>query len=208
MKKLFPLLILVCILVTGCGFAGETYRNYVTAILDCTYHNDYETYTELTNASVQSAESIYNQEAETFTQRIYDTYGVKPDMISEETQTSYRALAEKILQKTKYHVRDVMLAENTYTVVLVISPIDFWQKSEKEVKTYYEGEFTRKYKKAPTRKEADKLEEEYAEKVLKILEKYAENLDYLESVVYTFPIENTTVSSKEWQEIDKLMLDL
>ncbi len=208
MRKLVPLLMLISVLVTGCGFAGETYGNYVTAILDCTYHNDYETYTKLTNASIQDAESIYIQEAERLTQRIYDTYGVKPDMISEETQNGYRTLAEKILQKTKYNIRDVMLTENTYTVVLVVSPIDFWQKSEEEVKTYYKGEFTRKYKKAPTRNEADKLEEEYAQKVLTILSKYAENLDYLEPVVYTFPIENTTVSSKDWQEIDKLILNL
>ena len=208
MKKLFPLLIVICILVTGCGFAGETYRDYVTAMLDCTYHDECDAYVKLTNATMPDADGIYRKEAADFTKRIYDTYGIKSDFISVETHNAYVELSEKILKKTKYQIRDVMLAENTYTVVLVISPIDFWQKSEEEVKTYYKGEFTRKYKKAPTRNEADKLEEEYAQKVLTILSKYAENLDYLEPVVYTFPIENTTVSSKDWQEIDKLILNL
>ena len=202
------MLLLACILVTGCGFAGETYQDYVTAMLNCTYHNEYDAYMKLTNASISDAESLFTYEAENLSQRIRDTYGIKSDMISEETQKAYISLAEKILKNTKYNVRDVMLAENTYTVVLVVSPIDFWQKSEKEVKTYYQGEFTEKYKNAPTRHEADKLEEEYAQKVLAILTRYAENLDYLEPVVYTFPIEHTTVSPKNWQEIDKLVLNL
>lgn len=209
MKKLIPLLLSVLILLTGCGFAGETYRHYVTAMLDCTYHNECDEYVELTeNVTMPDASGIFMSEAQNLSQRIRDTYGIKSDLISVETLNAYTKLAETVLQKTKYTVRDVLFAEDTYTIVFVISPVDFWEISKEPVQKYYQGEFTRKYKKAPTKKDADKLEEEYARKVLEILTDCAENISYLEPVVYTAPIEHYTISPQDWQKIDNLILNL
>ncbi len=208
MKKLFPLLLLCCVLLAGCGFAGESYRNYVTAILDATYHNDYKTYQELTGATTPDADGLYRLEAVSLSQKIRDIYGIKSDKISEETINAYTEFAESVLKKTKYTVRDVMHSENHYTIILVISPVDFWQKAEGEIKKYYYSEFFHKFRTAPTEAEADKLEEEYAFRVLEILKSNLNSLDYLESVVYTCNIENNTVSAQDWEAIDKLILNL
>ena len=101
-----------------------------------------------------------------------------------------------------------MHENDNYTVVLVISPIDFWDKAQDSVRTYYYSEFLHKYKTAPTREDADLLEEEYAFRVLELLMDDAENLDYLEPVVYTCNIENNTISPDDWTAIDKLVLNL
>ena len=208
MKKLFPLLVICAVLLTGCGFAGENYRNYVTAILDCTYHNESSSYRELTNASELSANAIYENEFQKLNQIIYDTYGIRTDLISEETREGYEALTKAVLMKTKYNVRDVMHEDSTYTVVLVLSPVDFWERSQEKVRIYYYSDYFRKFRTAPTRADADKLEEEYASRILEILTDSAEHLDYLEPAVYTCTIQNNTVSAEDWQEVDRLLLNL
>lgn len=208
MKKLAILLMVLCVLFTGCGFAGETYRNYVKAVLDCTYHEEYQAYQELTKASQLASEEIYETEEAALSQRLRDTYGVRTDMISEELIQEYTELAGTILKKTKYIVRDVIGNGANYTVVLVVSPIDFWEKAQEDIQEYYDGEFTEKYAKAPTRTAADRLEEEYASHVLEILTEHAETLAYLEPVIYTFTIENNGVTSQIWKDIDELILNL
>ena len=208
MKKLFPLLVLCCALLAGCGFAGENYRNYVTAILDCTYHGESSAYCELTNVSELNAEAIYQTELQELYQMLFDTYGIRQDLISEETCDGYQAVARTVLQKTKYTVRDVMHENQAYTVVLVLSPVDFWKRSADKVRIYYYSEFFRKFRTAPTRADADKLEQEYASRILEILTDCAEQLDYLEPVVYSCKIQNNTVSAEDWQAVDKLLLNL
>lgn len=208
MKKLIPLLLLLCVMLTACGFAGEAYRNYVTAILDTTYHNDYQEYQELTGAATPDADGLYRMEVNALSQAIREAYDIKSDKISEETIASYQQLAETILKKTKYTVRDVVHSEDTYTVVLVLSPVDFWQKSQDNIRKYYYSEFLHKYRTAPTEADADKLEEEYAFRVLEILQADVDTLGYLEPVVYTCQIENNTVSAQDWEQIDQLLLNL
>lgn len=208
MKKLVPFFVIFCLLLSGCGFAGENYRNYVTAMLDCTYHDEKEEYQRLTNASHLNSEVFFTAEKNSLAQRLCDTYGIKSDKISEETKKGFSALAESILKKTKYTVRDVLHENDNYTVVLVISPVDFWNKAQDSVRKYYYSEFLHKYKTAPTREDADLLEEEYAFRVLEILMNEAEQIDYLEPVVYTCTIQNNTVSPDDWTAIDKLVLHL
>ena len=208
MKKIFPLLVMCAVLLNGCGFAGENYRNYVTAILDCTYHGESSAYRELTNASELSADAIYQNEFQELNQLIYDTYGIRPDLISEETREDYQKLTRNILMKTKYNVRDVMHENQAYTVVLVLSPVDFWKTSQEKIRIYYYSEFFRKFRTAPTQADADKLEQEYASRVLQILTDSAEHIEYLDPVVYTCTIQNNTVSADDWQAIDRILLSL
>lgn len=208
MKKLTPLLAVLCLILTGCGFARVTYREYITAVLDCTYHEEYQQYQEFTDASQLSAEAVYADEKSALSQRLRNTYGIQSDKISEDLIQSYDDLAGTILHKTTYSVRDVVNTDNTYIVVLVIAPIDFWQMTKFEVQDYYDFEFTEKYANAPTQAAADRLEEEFASRVLDILTEHVETLGYLEPIVYTFEIENNTISAQTWQEIDRLILNL
>lgn len=208
MRKLFPLLVICCVLLAGCGFAGENYRNYVTAILDCTYHGETSAYRELTNASELSANAVYENEFQALNQIIFDTYGIRTDLISEETRDGYKNLTKTLLLKTKYNVRDVMHENHAYTVVLVLSPVDFWERSQEKIRKYYYSEFFRKFRSAPTQADADKLEEEYASRILEILTDSAEHLDYFEPVVYSCTIQNNTVSAEDWQAVDRLLLHL
>ena len=208
MKKLFPVFVMCAVLLAGCGFAGENYRNYVTAILDCTYHGESSAYCELTNTSELSADAIWQTEFQELNQMIFDTYSIRTDLISEETREGYQRLTKMLLMKTKYNVRDVMHENQTYTVVLVLSPFDFWEISQEKVRKYYYSEFFRNFRTAPTQADADKLEQEYASRILEILTDSAEHLDYLEPVVYTCTIQNNTVSAEDWQAIDRILLNL
>ena len=207
MKKLVILLCSLCILLTRCGFASSGYSDYVTSILDCTYHAEYSHYQELTHANITDTEEIYQQEETALSERIQKTYGIKSDKISEETLADYTALASKILKKTKYQVRDVIPAENhQYTVTLTICPVDFFEKSTPLVEIYYYSKFLRKYRNAPTQTAADYLEQEYAENVLEILNDCANSIDYLETEFYSFSIYNSNISPETWTEIDNLLL--
>lgn len=209
MRKLCFINFMLCfVLLTGCGFAGGTYRNYVTALLDCTYHENFSAYEEFTGAGENAAETIFQNEKENLSTYILDTYGVKKNLISEELMQQYLDFSGEILHQVKYTVRDVLSDNGNYTVILVISPIDLWKKSNLEIKAYYRKKFTPKYQAAPTKTSADALEEEYAAEILKILTAHLETIGYLEPETYVFPIEHNTISSADWKEIDKRLLNL
>ncbi|MDE6004363.1 MAG: hypothetical protein K2G88_03155 [Oscillospiraceae bacterium] len=213
MKKLRITAIFICLLwvlnLTGCGFAGTTYKDYVQAVLDASYHNEYDAYHDMTISTIPEASDLFRNESSALSERMRNYYGVKSDMISQDTIELYDKLAVEILKKTKYTVRDVIKTENAYQVTLIISPIDFWEKSEPEIKAYYENEFTPKYKQAPTQEKANQLEEVYAKQVYNILNQRMKNLDYLTPVEYSFTIGTGeyTVTGEIWQEIDKLLLN-
>lgn len=212
-KKVRITVILVCLLwvlhLTGCGFAGVTYQDYVQAVLDCSYHNEWQAYHDMTICTIPEAAALFDIEKTALSERIRNYYGVKSDMIAEKTIQQYDELAEEILMKTKYTVRDVRKTEEAYQVTLIISPIDFWEQSEPEVKNYYENIFTPKYTQAPTQIHADRLEEVYARQVYNILRQCVKNLDYQTPVQYDFTIGagEYSVTGDIWQEISALLLD-
>lgn len=212
MKKMRITAIFMCLLwvlnLTGCGFAGTTYKDYVNAVLDASYHNNYTAYRDMTLCSTLDAELLFAIEETTLSERIRNYYGIKSDMISQDTIQLYDKLAEEILKKTKYTVREVLKTGEAYQVTLIISPIDFWEQSESKIKDYYENEFTPKYEQAPTQEKADKLEEVYAKQVYNILNQCMKNLDYLTPVEYNFTIGTGeyAVTGEIWKEIDSLLL--
>ncbi|MDE7094322.1 MAG: hypothetical protein K2O52_05360 [Oscillospiraceae bacterium] len=213
MKKLRITAIFMCLLwilyLTGCGFAGTTYKDYVQAVLDASYHNEYDAYHEMTICTIPEASDLFRNESNALSERMRTYYGVKSDMISQDTIQLYDKLAVEILKKTKYTVRDVLKTGEAYQVTLIISPIDFWEKSEPEIKAYYENEFTPKYEQASTQQKADLLEEVYAKQVYNILNQCMKNLDYLTPVEYDFTIGTGeyAVTGQIWKEIDSLLLN-
>ncbi|MBD5143389.1 MAG: hypothetical protein HDT22_07260 [Ruminococcus sp.] len=212
-NKLRITAIFMCLLwilnLTGCGFAGTTYKDYVNAVLDASYHNEYTAYHDMTICTIPEASDLFKNESSALSERMRIYYGVKSDMISQDTIQLYDTLAEEILKKTKYTVREVIKSGDAYQVTLIISPIDFWEKSEPEIKAYYENEFTPKYEQAPTQEKADKLEEVYAKQVYHILNQCMKNLDYLTPVEYHFTIGTGeyAVTGQIWKEIDSLLLN-
>lgn len=195
-------------LVTGCGFAGVTYQNYVQAVLDCSYHENFQAYCDLTDHTIQEAEQLFQDEKTALSTRIRNYYGVKSDFISEEMTAQYDELAGEILNRTKYTIREVNRTGDAYQVTLILSPVDFWERTAPAVESYYENDFTPKYTRAKTQQKADMLEEVYARQVLRILERSLEELDYITPVQYDFIIgtgENS-VRGTTWQEIDGILL--
>lgn len=194
---------------TGCGFAGKTYRDYVQAILDCSYHRDYDAYCGMTGNTVPEAAELFQDEKNALSERIRNYYGIDSERISEEMIGQYDTLAEQVLMQTKYIIREVVKTDQAYQVTLILSPVNFWEKTAPEVEDYYENDFTPRYARAATKQKADMLEEVYARRVLRILNASLEELGYLEPVQYDFMIgtgENS-VSGITWQEIDAILLD-
>ncbi|MDE6729216.1 MAG: hypothetical protein K2J71_00365 [Oscillospiraceae bacterium] len=214
LKKLEYAMILFCsagimLLATGCSFAGVTYQNYVQAVLDCSYHENYQPYCDMTDHTTSEAEALFLNEKISLSTRIRNYYGVKSDFISEDMIQQYDDFAEEILKQTKYTIREVNRTGDVYQVTLILSPVDFWERTAPEIEAYYENDFTPKYARAKTQEKADMLEEVYARQVLQILKRSLKDLDYLTPVQYDFTIgmgENS-VRGTTWQEIDAILLD-
>ncbi|MDE5768885.1 MAG: hypothetical protein K2H82_05820 [Oscillospiraceae bacterium] len=212
-KKLKNNMFLFCsagimLLTTGCSFAGVTYQNYVQAVLDCSYHQNYQAYCDMTDHTISEAEALFLNEKISLSTRIRHYYGIKSDFISEEMIQQYDDFAGEILKQTKYTIREVNRTGDVYQVTLILSPVDFWERTAPEIENYYENDFTPKYSRAKTQQKADMLEEVYARQVLRILEQSLKELDYLVPVQYDFTIgtgENS-VQGTTWQEIDSILL--
>ncbi|MDE6088533.1 MAG: hypothetical protein K2G25_09130 [Oscillospiraceae bacterium] len=198
----------IMLLTTGCSFAGMTYQNYVQAVLDCSYHQNYQAYCDMTGHATLEAEALFAQEETSLSMRIRNYYGIRSDLISDEMIAQYNDLARQILKQTKYTIREVNRTGDVYQVTLILSPVDFWERTAPEIENYYENDFTPKYSRAKTQQKADMLEEVYARQVLRILEQSLEELDYLTPVQYDFIIGTGeySVRGTTWQEIDGILL--
>ena len=84
---------LCAVMLTGCGFAGTTYQEYVLSVMECVYHDDSDSYCALTNVSQEEAEKMHDQEVEVLSQRIQNYFGLDTELISDKIKGDYDALA-------------------------------------------------------------------------------------------------------------------
>ena len=211
--------VLLCTGLTGCS-AAETYTDYVQAVLDCTYKGDTAKYMEMTEATQDEANAVYDDEVAYVCSAIYYNYSVMEDMITDDTKEGYEALSKDIMNKLKYTVNKAERSGDTYHITVVSEPIDFWDISMDAVADLYDNEFAERFAAFSDETEeeaaADEayvaLEAEWGEEVLTLISGYVEQISYKTAQETILAIkeddEEYGVDDKLWYDIDDLLLDM
>ena len=207
--------VLLCTLsLTGCGNKAQTYTDYVQAVMDCTYRNDSAKYIELTEASAEDAQAVYDDEIEYISSLLRYNAAVEADYVNEGTITGFDGLARTLAGKVKYTVDPAVQSGDTYHITLHAEPVDFWDSAIEQLSDVYENEFSEHfYSVAADSKEYEALEQQWAIRALDVLTEAVEQTGYKEeqSIIVEITVDedgNYGIDDKNWMDIDDLLLDM
>lgn len=130
------LLLAVIIMLGGCTRFDAA--AYTQAVLDVSYKNQTESYIELTEASAEDAETIFQKNLDATMEAF------KSMKLSDELEKNYRNLFENIVKQVKYTVGEAAeTEEGNYTVDVTVEPItlfdDTYEEFQKKAEEYAAG---------------------------------------------------------------------
>lgn len=114
---LFLLVIMVLVLFGGCAKEFDA-GGYTKAVLDVSYKNETEQYTELTGSTKEDAEKIFLKNMDAV------MVDFKPLNLPKDLYSKFRKLFEDLVKKVKYTVGEAVKdEEDNFTVDVTIEPI-------------------------------------------------------------------------------------
>lgn len=103
---------------------------YTQAVLDVSYKNQTESYIELTEASAEDAEAVFQKNLDATMEAF------KSMKLSDELEKNYRSLFETIIKQVKYTVGEAAETEDgNYTVDVTVEPITLFDDTYEEFQT-------------------------------------------------------------------------
>lgn len=114
---------------------GEQYEDYVLSIMDLNYKNQADIYMQLTGATADDAAAVYAASTQELALLMEQALSVKKDVVTLALTEQMIALAKQVYSQAQYQAVGVMKENDTYTVSLSITPIDFYGTIE----TAFEG---------------------------------------------------------------------
>lgn len=119
------LMIFMVLLLAGCTTFDAC--AYMQAILDVSYRNETEDYMELTGATQEDADKIFQNNLDATMHEFHTAE------LSEELEESYRSLFEKTVKQVKYTVGEAAEGEGDgYTIDVSVEPILLFDNTYEE----------------------------------------------------------------------------
>lgn len=206
-------LLMLCLL-TGCGGASQSYRDYVDAVLLCTYQGETGDYQKLTGTDEVAAQAVHEAEITHVADLLCYQATVDPEHITPDTRTGFEGLAKTLMGRFRYETMQANYDGSAYRVTVSAAPTDFWTKALPALERVYKQDFAERFYNAPAdSQELFNLEAEWGERVLTVLTPYIEEISYGEAqtvTVYVRVDENGryNISAEDWEQVDRVLLGL
>lgn len=204
----------LCLTLTACGNAAQTYTDYVQSVMDCTYRGTFDKYMELTESTAEEAQAVYDDEVEYISSLMRYNAAVEDDYIADSTMERFDTLAEKLMGKLKYTVEPAVRSGETYHITITAEPVDFWDASLDELNQIYEDEFSERFYDVDLESaEYEALEAEWGDRALTVLEESIDQTGYkpAQSMIVEITVDddgNYGIDDKNWLDVDDLLLDM
>lgn len=214
MKKITVCLLLFTMVLqlTACSIfesKNKKYAAYVTSLLDANYKGTFETFLEMTESDQEAVETAYNEGIEHLTNSLIAYYGI--ELVDDGSlREEFVALTKKIYAATKYEVKPAVKSGDSYTVEVLIYPIDILQSTYDDVIAYIESFNKKKEAGDFDEYEIEQYETEFAKGILDILDKAADNMGYLDytSTIVSILTEGDTyyISDEDFTKLDNQLI--
>lgn len=218
---IMAIMLMMAFTVTGCKDAGTKsealiYKNYIEAVMDCSYHGETERYLEVVDAEESEAKEVYEGTVEYYAVQLMEYNAVSSEYISEDLYNKYVELAGKIMAKTKYNVNEATKVNGEYQVKIEIYPVDINDISYDDIEKCI-NDFEKQLDGVDTQALSDEewaqYEEAYGENVYNVLSSYVDKIGYKDVVSKIVIIQldedgNYGLSEEEWYDIDDYVVDM
>ena len=203
------LFLILCMLCACSSDRKDKYEAYIRSLIDANYLGITDEYTDATGVSAEDAEAAYRSNIQRLADNLRSYYGI-PAGDSDEPDSSFLELAEKIYGKTRYEISPVREEDGVSYVDVTIYPIDILNSTHDKVTSYISG----LDQKVASGEFNDTVKEDYLNTltsgIIDILNSEAESMPYKEPVTITTRIitgkTDYYISDADFQAIDKAIL--
>lgn len=210
-SKKFAALALAALMLfslTGCSALqgrNKKYAAYVTSLLDANYKGEFDTFLSMTDSDQEAVSKAYNDGIEHLADTLIAYYGI--ELVDDGTiRNQFIDLTKQIYAASKYEVKPAVKSGDTYTVEVLIYPIDILQKTYTDVISYIETFNQKKDAGDFDDYEIEQYEVEFAQGILDILTKAVPDISYLDatSTIVTIQTEDQTysISQDDFTKLD------
>lgn len=206
------LVLLSIVSLTGCSLFGnskKTYANYVQSLLDVNYKAEFTDYMNITGATQEEAQAVYDDGLIYLAEALMVAYGVN-DVEGSDIKSQFVELAKNIYSHASYEITEVTKTDGVYQVTVTIYPIDILLITYDDVVAYIEDMNQRVTAGEYNDYELDDYETEYAQGIIDILNEAIPNIGNGEGVTVTVTIldneEYYYISDADFLALDKAIL--
>lgn len=206
------LVLLSIVSLTGCSLFGnskKTYANYVQSLLDVNYKAEFTDYMNITGATQEEAQAVYDDGLNYLAEALMVAYGVN-DVEGSDIKSQFVELAKNIYSHASYEITEVTKTDGVYQVTVTIYPIDILLITYDDVVAYIEDMNQRVTAGEYNDYELDDYETEYAQGIIDILNEAIPNIGNGEGVTVTVTIldneEYYYISDADFLALDKAIL--
>ncbi|MBP3506815.1 MAG: hypothetical protein J6K43_10510 [Lachnospiraceae bacterium] len=206
------LVLLSIVSLTGCSLFGnskKTYANYVQSLLDVNYKAEFTDYMNITGATQEEAQAVYDDGLNYLAEALMVAYGVN-DVEGSDIKSQFVELAKNIYSHASYEITEVTKTDGVYQVTVTIYPIDILLITYDDVVAYIEDMNQRVTAGEYNDYELDDYETEYAQGIIDILTEAIPNIGNGEGVTVTVTIldneEYYYISDADFLALDKAIL--
>ena len=206
------LALLIIVSLTGCSLFGnskKTYANYVQSLLDVNYKAEFTDYMNITGATQEEAQAVYDDGLNYLAEALMVAYGVN-DVEGSDIKSQFVELAKNIYSHASYEITEVTKTDGVYQVTVTIYPIDILLITYDDVVAYIEDMNQRVTAGEYNDYELDDYETEYAQGIIDILNEAIPNIGNGEGVTVTVTIldneEYYYISDADFLALDRAIL--
>lgn len=206
------LALLIIVSLTGCSLFGnskKTYANYVQSLLDVNYKAEFTDYMNITGATQEEAQAVYDDGLNYLAEAFMVAYGVN-DVEGSDIKSQFVELAKNIYSHASYEITEVTKTDGVYQVTVTIYPIDILLITYDDVVAYIEDMNQRVTAGEYNDYELDDYETEYAQGIIDILNEAIPNIGNGEGVTVTVTIldneEYYYISDADFLALDRAIL--
>lgn len=209
--KKYSALLLVCIMalqLVGCSAfksKNKKYASYVTSLLDANYKGQFETFLSLTDSDEEAVTNVYNEGIAHLADALIAYYGI--ELVDDGTvREQFITLTKSIYAAAKYEVQSAVKSGDTYTVEVLVYPMDILQTTYNDVIAYIQSFNEKKEAGVFDEYEIEQYEVEFAQGILDILNAAVPNISYLEpaSTIVTIQTDENSyfISDDDFTKLD------
>lgn len=204
----FALAILMILQLTACSVfesKNKKYANYITCLLDANYKGQFETFLEMTDSDQEAVQTAYDEGISHLADSLIAYYGI--ELVDDGTiKNKFIELTKQIYAASKYEAQPAVKSGDTYTVEVLVYPMDILEATYDDVISYIQTFNQKKDAGDFDEYEIEQYEVEFAQGIIDILNAAIPNISYKEptSTIVTIQTDDSSyfISQDDFTKLD------
>lgn len=204
----FALAMLMILQLTACSVfesKNKKYASYITCLLDANYKGQFETFLDMTDSDEEAVQTAYDEGIAHLADSLIAYYGI--ELVDDGTiKNEFIELTKQIYAASKYEAQPAVKSGDTYTVEVLVYPMDILEATYDDVISYIRTFNEKKDAGDFDDYEIEQYEVEFAQGIIDILNAAIPNISYKDpaSTIVTIQTDDSSyfISQDDFTKLD------